>query len=307
MCSRVVKQSSYNQEMRMTDLAFLGLGIMGRGMVRNLLKAGHRVSVWNRTQRDLPADLVEAKIAASIPEAVRGKRLVMVCLTGPEAQRETLLAPGGVVDSAESGTIIVDATTTDPRVTLEVAKAAEERGLQYLDTPVFGSKNEAWEGRLDFVCGGDRAAFDAIRPILDSMAATVHYLGPSSKGAAAKLVGNLLVAAQMVSLGEALSLARKSDLDPEALMGYLDVTDFSSGLIRGVGRATLSNDFAPHFYLKHMLKDARLISDYARSVGASLPSSAVTIELYQAAANKGLSDLNASALHKLIFEMSNLD
>ncbi|WP_165820240.1 NAD(P)-dependent oxidoreductase [Microvirga sp. KLBC 81] len=291
----------------MADLAFLGLGIMGRGMVRNLLKAGHRVSVWNRTQRDLPADLAEAKTAASIPDVVSGKRLVMACLTGPDAQRETLLARGGVIDSAKAGTVIVDATTTDPRVTLEVAEAAEKRGLQYLDTPVFGSKNEAWEGRLDFVCGGDRAAFDAIRPILDTMAATVHYLGPSSKGAAAKLVGNLLVAAQMVSLGEALSLARKSGLDPEALMGYLDVTDFSSGLIRGVGRATLSGDFTPHFYLKHMLKDARLIGDYARSVGASLPSTAVTTELYQAAANKGLGDLNASALHKLLFEMSSLD
>jgi 3-hydroxyisobutyrate dehydrogenase-like beta-hydroxyacid dehydrogenase len=291
----------------MADLAFLGLGIMGRGMARNLLKAGHRVSVWNRTPRDLPADLVEAKVEASIPEVVSGKRLVMVCLTGPDAQRETLLSQGGVIDSAEPGSVIVDATTTDPRVTLEVAEAAEKRGLQYLDTPVFGSKNEAWEGQLDFVCGGDRATFDAIRPILDTMAATVHYLGPSSKGAAAKLVGNLLVAAQMVSLGEALSLARKSGIDPEGLMGYLDVTDFSSGLIRGVGRATLSGDFTPHFYLKHMLKDARLIGDYARSVGASLPTTAVTAELYQAAANKGLGDLNASALHKLLFEMSRLD
>jgi 3-hydroxyisobutyrate dehydrogenase-like beta-hydroxyacid dehydrogenase len=82
----------------MADLAFLGLGIMGRGMARNLLKAGHRVSVWNRTPRDLPADLVEAKVEASIPEVVSGKRLVMVCLTGPDAQRETLLSQGGVID-----------------------------------------------------------------------------------------------------------------------------------------------------------------------------------------------------------------
>jgi 3-hydroxyisobutyrate dehydrogenase-like beta-hydroxyacid dehydrogenase len=291
----------------MADLAFLGLGIMGRGMVRNLLKAGHNVSAWNRTPRDLPPDLAGAHIAESIPGVLKGRRLAMVCLTGPDAQRDTLLAPGGVIESAEPGTVIADATTTDPRMTLEVAEAAQKRGLHYLDTPVFGSRNESWEGRLDFVCGGDRAAYDSFRPILDSMAATVHYLGSSSKGSAAKLVGNLLVAAQMVSLGEALALARKSGLDEEALMGYLDVTDFSSGLIRGVGRATLSGDFEPHFYLKHMLKDARLIGEYARSVGVSLPSSAVTTELYQAAANRGLGDLNASALHKLLFGMSDLD
>jgi len=291
----------------MADLGFIGLGIMGRGMVRNLLRAGHSVTAWNRTQRDLPEELSGVSIAPSAQEAAHGKPIVIVCLTGPAAQREALLGPDGVFEAMADGAVIMDATTTAPDLTLELAQMAAQRGIQYLDTPVFGSRNEAWEGRLDFVCGGDRAAFDRMRPILDAMAATVHYLGSASKGAAAKLVGNLLVAAQMVSLGEALALARKSGLDPDALMAYLDVTDFSSGLIRGVGRATLAGDYAPHFYLKHMLKDARLIADHARSVGVSLPSSAVTAELYQAAYNKGLGDRNASAIHELLFGMSEVD
>jgi 3-hydroxyisobutyrate dehydrogenase-like beta-hydroxyacid dehydrogenase len=289
------------------EIAFVGLGIMGSGMVRNLLRAGHAVTGWNRTARPLHEDLSEATLAPTLAEAVSSKPLIMICLTGPQAQRETLLGAGGVFASARTGSIVADATTTDPNLTLELAAAARERGLRYLDTPVFGSRNEAWEGRLDFVCGGERSDFDEIRPVLETLAATVHYLGSSSKGTSAKLVGNLLVAAQMVSLGEALALARKAGLDTEALMGYLDVTDFSSALIRGVGRATLAGDFDPSFYLKHMLKDARLIGGFARAEAVAAPMAALIAELYQAAVNKGLGDLNASGLHKMIFEAAGLD
>jgi 3-hydroxyisobutyrate dehydrogenase-like beta-hydroxyacid dehydrogenase len=287
-----------------SDIGFLGLGIMGRGMVRNLLKAGHAVTAWNRTKRELPADLAKAKIAPTIREAVAGKKLVIVSLTGPDGQRDVLRGSAGLLAAAEKGTTIIDTTTTDPLLAIELAQEAGERGLTYLDAPVFGSRTEAWEGRLDFVCGGDRAAFEAVRPVLEVMAATVHYIGGSGKGAAAKLVGNLLVSAQMVSLGEALSLAQKAGIDADALTGYLDVTDFSSGLIRGVSRASLKGDFATHFYLKHMLKDARLIGAYAKALGVAVPSASITAELYQAAVNKGLGDLNASALHKLQFEHS---
>lgn len=288
----------------MGDIGFLGLGIMGRGMVRNLLKAGHDVTAWNRTARELPADLAKARIAKTISEAVAGKRLVIVSLTGPDAQSAVLLGPDRLFAVAEAGATVVDTTTTDPALALELHDKARERGLDYLDAPVFGSRNEAWEGRLDFVCGGERAAFDSVRPVIEAMAATVHYLGSAGKGAAAKLIGNLLVSAQMVSLGEALAMAEKAGIDTDALTGYLDVTDFSSGLIRGVSRATLKGDFDPNFYLKHMLKDARLIGAFARSLGVPVPSANLTAELYQAAVNQGYGDLNASALHKLQFNLS---
>ena len=288
----------------MSRIAVIGFGIMGRGMVRNLLKAGHEVCVWNRTPRPLPEELSRVALAGSIAEAVSGRSVVLVSLTGPDAQRETLLGEGGAFASAAAGTVVVDTTTTDPHLSLRLSADAAELGLRYLDAPVFGSRNEAWEGRLDFVCGGQRATFDEARPLLEAMAATVHYMGPSPSGAATKLVGNLLVAAQMASLGEAQAIARKAGLADDALMGVLDVTDFSSGLIRGVGRATLAGDFAPNFHLRNMLKDARLIGDFARSLGAAVPHSALTAELYQAAVNRGLGELNASALHRMQFENS---
>ena len=294
----------------MTDIAYLGLGIMGSGMVRNLLQAGHRVTAWNRTDRPLPDEITGAagfSRAPSIAASVTGRDRVIACLTGPDAQRDVFFGDDGVLAHAPSGALIVDSTTTDPHLTAELGRAANDKGLVYMDCPVFGSRNEAWNGALDFVCGAPTAAFETIRPMLEPCANSLHHLGDVGAGAAMKLVGNLLVAAQMMSLGEGLSLARKAGLDADKVMGALDVVDFSSPLIRGVGRASFAGDFSPHFYLKHMLKDARLIGEYARSQSGPAPATAVTEQRDQSALNAGLGELNASGLHKLMFRLSGLD
>ena len=289
----------------MTEVAFIGLGTMGRGMARNLVRAGHAVTAWNRTRRALPAELDAVTQVDTIAAAVGGKPVVFICLTGPDAQR-------AVFDEALLGclgpdVLVIDSTTTDPLLSARLAEAVAERGSRYLDAPVFGSKAEAWEGRLDFVCGGEEAAFREAEPVLRKLAATVHYIGSSGAGATMKLIGNLLVAAQLTSLGEALALARRAGLNDQAVVGVFDVTDYSSGLIRGVSRATLREDFSPSFYLRHMLKDVRLIEDLARRLAVPLPASAGVAPLFQAAVNEGLGDLNASGLHKLMFAMSGLD
>ncbi len=288
------------------DIGFLGLGTMGRGIVRNLLGAGHSVTIWNRSRPELPAELAAAKVAGSIAEAVAGKARVFVCVTGPDAQGAVLEGADGAIAHLAKGAIVADVTTTAPEVARHMAEAVAAVGATYLDTPVFGSKGEAWGGKLDFVCGGPEAAFKEIKPLLEPLAATIHYLGGSGSGASMKLIGNLLVAAQMESLGEALSLAAKAGLDGAAVMGVFDVADYSSLLIRNVGRATLARDFAPSFYLKHMLKDARLIGDYAKSLNVPLPVSSAIAELYQAALNAGYGELNASALHKLLFRQAGI-
>jgi len=286
----------------MAQLAYLGLGIMGTGMVRNLLAADHDVVTWNRTRRDLPADLSRASAAGSIAEAVADRGIVFLCLTGPDAQRAVYRGDetvgGGLLDAVRPGMLVVDCTTTDPLLTRELGAAVAERGGRYVDAPVFGSRNEAWTGVLDFVCGGAEHDFAEARPYFEIMGKTVHHMGDVGAGAAMKLVGNLLVATQIAATGEALGLARKSGLSTEALMGVLKVTDYSSGVVVGTAGATLESDFRPHFYLKHMLKDARLIEDYAGAVGVPLLAAGPIGELYQAALNAGLGDLNASALHR---------
>jgi len=261
-----------------------------------------------RAQQQLrppPAELSGVAEADSIVAAIKGKPVVFVCVTGPDAQRAVY--DGGLVDNLGAGVLVIDSTSTDPALAVELAERVKAKKSRYLDAPVFGSKTEAWEGKLDFVCGGDAATFREAEPFLRAMAATVHHLGENGAGATMKLVGNLLVAAQLTSLGEALSLARKAKLDGEAVMRVFDVTDYSSGLIRGVSRATLRNDFSPSFYLRHMLKDVRLIEDLARRLAVPLPATAGIAPLFQAAVNEGLGDLNASGVHKLLFAMSGLE
>jgi 3-hydroxyisobutyrate dehydrogenase-like beta-hydroxyacid dehydrogenase len=289
----------------MSDVAFIGLGTMGRGMVRNLVRAGHQVTAWNRTRRAAPPELGRIAEAESVAAAIAGKPVVFVCVTGPDAQRAVF--DEALLEHLGPDVLVIDSTTTDPAVSVRLAQAVAARGSQYLDAPVFGSKAEAWEGRLDFVCGGAESTFAEAEPLLRNLAATVHYIGSSGAGATMKLIGNLLVAAQMASLGEALALARRAGLDGEAVVGVFDVTDFSSGLIRGVSRASLGNDFSPSFYLRHMLKDVRLIEDLARRLAVPLPATAGIAPLYQAAVNEGMGDLNASGLHKLLFSMSGLE
>ena len=289
----------------MSEVALIGLGTMGRGMARNLARAGHAVTAWNRTRRPAPEGLGPVKEAPSIAAAIAGKPVVFVCLTGPDAQRAVF--DGGLLDHLGVGVLVINSTTTDPALSTHLAEAVKAKKSRYLDAPVFGSKTEAWEGKLDFVCGGDEAAFREAEPFLRPMAATVHHLGANGAGATMKLIGNLLVAAQLTSLGEALALARRAGLDGDAVMRVFDVTDYSSGLIRGVGRASLAGDFSPHFYLRHMLKDMRLIEDLARRLATPLPATAGIAPLYQAAVNEGLGDLNASGVHKLLFSMSGLD
>lgn len=288
------------------DIAFIGLGTMGQGLVRNLLRAGNTVTIWNRSVRELPIELAAARRAGTIAEAVAGKKWIMVCVTGPDAQRGVFEGADGLFAHLGKDVIVADVTTTAPELAIAWGEAVAAKGAIYLDTPVFGSKGEAWEGKLDFVCGGPKEAFDRLKPLLEPLSATIHYMGQSGAGASMKLVGNLLVAAQMESLGEALSLAIKAGLDGKSVMGVLDVADYSSLLIRNVGRASLAADFSPSFYLRHMLKDARLIGDFARRLAVPVPVTATIAELYQAAVNKGLGDLNASGLHKMQFEMSGL-
>ena len=194
----------------MSEVAFIGLGTMGRGMARNLARAGHEVTAWNRTQRPLPAELERIRQVETIAAAIRGKPIVFVCVTGPDAQRAVF--DEALLDHLGPDVLVIDSTTTDPAISVRLAQAVAARGSRYLDAPVFGSKAEAWEGRLDFVCGGDDTTFRDAEPLLRNLAATVHYIGASGAGATMKLIGNLLVAAQLASLGEALALARRAGL-----------------------------------------------------------------------------------------------
>jgi len=282
-------------------IAYLGLGTMGSRMAANLVKAGYPVTVWNRTSKKTDK-LVElgATDAATPAEAVADVNVIMLCVSDEDAVNSVLFSDSGVLAGAQSGQVALDMSTVHPETSRREAEAYRELGIEFLDAPVFGSKGEAAEGRLWIVVGGNRGVFDHVRPILEPLSSSIHYMGDTGMGASMKLVGNLIVAAEIQAVGEAMILATKAGLDPNDVVDVLDVVDFRSPLISGVGRSLARRDFSAFFALRHMLKDANLIARLAEDLRVPVPEAAAVRETLKAAVNQGWGDENASALIKAL-------
>lgn len=287
--------------MEQPRIAYLGLGIMGRGMVGNLLAAGYPVTVWNRTAGPVAEFAARgATVAASPREAVADADVIMYCLSNDAAVEAVVFGGDGVLAGVRPGQVALDMSTVYPSLSEREAAAYRAAGAEFLDAPVFGSKGEAAAGGLWIVVGGEREAFERVRPILEVLSETTHYMGGTGKGTAMKLVGNLVVAAQLEALGEAMVLASKAGLDPNDVLGVLHVTDFRSPIFDGVGASLLRRDFSPAFALKHMYKDANLIARFAEELVSPAPAAAVIREVIKGAVNHGWGEENASAMIKML-------
>lgn len=287
--------------MSITTIGYLGIGVMGQGMVPNLVKAGYEVRAYNRTPAKAEAMRAHgAQVVTTVTEAVQGADLVMYCLSNDDAVEQAVWGEGGVLASVSQGQIVVDMSTVHPQLSLREHQAFAERGVAFLDAPVFGSRNEAAGGGLWIVVGGDEAVFAQAQPALEALSETLHYMGGPAKGTSMKLVGNLVVAMQLEALGEAMVLAQKAGLDPRAVLGVLHVTDFKSPIFDGVGAALVARDFGVHFALEHMLKDANLIARFAQDLNSPIPAAAAVRETIKGAVNQGWGEENASALIKML-------
>lgn len=228
----------------MHNIAFLGLGIMGQGMVANLLKAGYPTTVWNRSpERCLPFVAQGAKLAHTPKEAAQSADVILYCLADDAAVEQVVFGPSGVLEGVRAGQVAVNMTTQSPALSLREAAAYQAKGVDFLDAPVFGSKNEAAQAGLWIVVGGEREVLERVRPILQALSASIHYMGEHGKGAAMKLAGNLIVASQLHALGEAMVLATKAGLHPVRRAGCpardrFQVADLR-GRRRGADRAQL--------------------------------------------------------------------
>ncbi len=289
----------------MEKIAYLGMGIMGRGMAANLLKAGYPVTVWNRSpERVQPLVEQGASSAASPADAVRDADVVMYCLSDDAAVSDLVWGAGALLDGVHAGQVVIDMTTLHPETSRKEAAAFAAKGVEFLDAPVFGSKNEAAGGGLWIVVGGERALYDRMQPILAVVSETTHYMGGTGQGAAMKLVGNLLVAFQLEAIGEALVLATKAGLNPRDVLDVVHVTDFKSPIFDGVGNGLVNRDFEVNFALKLMYKDANLISRFAQDLQAPTPALAVIREMIKGGVNRGWGEENASAFLKNIEEQA---
>jgi len=283
----------------MKRIAFIGLGAMGGGIAGTLLKAGYDLTIWSRNP-DQGKPLVKrgAKAAPNIAAVVEDAEVVMYSLSNDRAIEEVVFGPGGVLSSIHSGQIVLDHSTVHPQTSRREAEAYAKKGVEFMDCPVFGSRNEAASGGLWVLAGGRREVLERVRPILSDIGETVHYMGDVGKGASMKLVGNLIVASQLEALGEAMVLAIKAGLNPEDVLGVLKVADFCSPILSGVGAALIKRDFSTNFALKHLLKDANLIDWFAADLNSPIPAVAAIRETIKTAVSQGWGEENASAMIK---------
>ena len=292
----------------MTKIAYLGMGTMGSGMAANLKKAGHDVSAWNRSPKTSPvlrdADL---RVTTDLGEALEGAEVVMYCLSDDKGVHDLVFGAHNLVEHVPAGAVVIDLSTIDPETSNTERAAFEAKGHDFLDAPVFGTKGEAEGAGLWIVVGGPKAVFDSALPLFEAISETVHYMGEGGKGTSMKLVGNLLVASQLQALGEALTLAKKAGLNLADVQEVLDVADFRTPIYYGVGRGAQAGDYTVNFALNLMLKDAKLIQDFAGRLGSPVPTAATAQKYIEESIKDGHGELNASALILAIAREAGVD
>ena len=282
-------------------ISYLGLGTMGGGMASNLLKAGYKLTVWNRSvEKCEPFAREGARVADTPANAARDAELVIYSLSNDQAVEEVVFNPKGILNGINAGQIAMDMSTVLPAMSLREQEAYAMRGVDFLDAPVFGSKNEAANAELWIMAAGNKAIFEKVKPVLEQLGQTVHYFGKNGNATAMKLVGNLIVALEMEALAEGLVLAQKAGLDLNMVMEVLKVADFRSPLIVSNGHNILKRDFSPSFALKLMLKDAGLIEKFAESLKSPTPALRVARKNLESAVTFGFGEENASALIKAL-------
>jgi 3-hydroxyisobutyrate dehydrogenase-like beta-hydroxyacid dehydrogenase len=284
-------------------VAFLGLGIMGQPMAANVVKAGHEVSVWNRT----PKEVAGARTAESPADAANGAEVVWMCVSDTKAVENVLFGAQGVESTIASGTIVVDSSTISPSAEHSFAERLRAKGVDYVDAPVTGSKVAANAGTLIFMVGGDEAVLAKLDLLFKAMGKQVFRMGETSKGQAAKLVMNLQIALIFEGFAEALTLATKLGVNVDALLPLIQASMVRSGVVEYKAPFILKRDFTPNFPLRLMLKDIHLALAAAKEARVKLPALETVEEVYEMAAEDGHQDLDYAATLTLLEKWAGIE
>ena len=291
--------------MKNPRIGFIGLGIMGRSMALNLLKAGFQVAVYNRSKP--PVDLLVSKgaSASSSPKAVAERSdVVITMVTDSEAVHDVVLGKGGVIDGAREGLVLIDMSTISPSTARSVSEALAAKGTRMLDAPVSGGDTGAREGTLTIMVGGDPAVFEDCLPVLQLMGKKVVHMGGTGAGQLTKLANQILVACNMIGVSECLNFAKKSELDVGKLIDSLSSGAASSWALVNLGPRMARRDFAPGFKVKLLQKDLRYVLAAADEVDAALPATALVHQLYEQLEEKGLGEVGTQALLTAVEDLS---
>jgi 3-hydroxyisobutyrate dehydrogenase/2-hydroxy-3-oxopropionate reductase len=276
----------------MAKLGFLGLGIMGYPMARNLLRAGHDVALWshNLEKARRLAEEEKGRYCATPREVGENADCVFLCVGNTEMSKEVVLGPEGLVHGLRPGSAVADASTVSPSESKKIGEALRSKGIDFLDAPCTGSTPGAEGGTLTFMIGGDQAVFERLKPFFEPMGKRFYYCGGPGMGLSAKLAQNLILSNILMGFNEGMVMATKAGVDPKLMLEILDNSAAKSGLISYKAPFVFNRDFHVNFSTKWMNKDLGLIVEYANQLGVPLLLTGLTRQLFQAAVSSGLAD-----------------
>ena len=285
-------------------VAFLGLGIMGSGMAANLVKAGHDVTVWNRSKGK---SVEGAKSAATPAEAARGCDVIWSCVSDTKAVEEVYFGKNGIEAELKAGMVVADSSTILPVASKEFAERIRKTGADFVDAPVTGSKVGAATGQLIFIVGGEAKSIEKLEPLLKAMGKQTIHVGPVGQGESAKICMNMMIAFIFEGFAEATTLARKLGVPLEKFLELVGASMVRSGVTDMKGSMITGRDFGAHFPLRLMHKDIRLMLEAAKDTRVKLPGLETVEEIYDVASEEGMDDLDYAATLTLLQKWAGIE
>ena len=286
-------------------IGYIGLGLMGKPMARNLMKAGYQLFVHNRSRASVNELIAEGAVEAFSPaEVAQNVDVVFTNLPDSPDVELVALGKGGIIEGAHKGLIFIDNSTIKPATARKIGKQLAEKGVEMLDAPVSGGDIGAINGTLSIMVGGPRSAFENVQPILTALGKTITYVGALGDGQIAKAANQIMVAAQMVALGELLILAQKAGADPEKVVQAIRGGAAGCWTLDNKPQRLFSGNREPGFKAYMQAKDLGIVIDTAREYGVPLPSAGVHAQLFNAMLEMGMRDLDNSAVVGVIEELA---
>ncbi len=289
-------------------IGFIGLGIMGKPMARNLMKAGYALTVHNRSRGPVDELVSAGASAGKSPREVAAQTdLVITMVPDSPDVRQVVLGSEGVLEGLRAGTVLVDMSTISPIVTQEIAQAVGAKGGQMLDAPVSGGEKGAIEGTLSIMVGGPQEVFMRVRPIFEAMGKNIVYIGGHGAGQVTKACNQIVVALTIQAVSEALALAAKAGVDPAKVRQALLGGFAQSRILDQHGQRMLDRNFKPGFKVKLHQKDLNIALSTGKALGVPLPATAVVQEAFTALRGLGREELDHSALLTLIEDLAKVE
>ena len=283
----------------MKTIGFIGVGVMGKSMVRNLMKNGFEVSIYARTKAKVTDVLAEGALRCdSIAQCAQGKDAVITIVGYPKDVEEVYFGQGGILENASAGCVLIDMTTTSPQLSVKIEQAAKEKGLKALDAPVSGGDVGAKNGTLSIMVGGEKETYTQCLPIFQAMGTNIIYEGKAGAGQHTKMANQIALGGAIAGVCEAMTYAKKVGLDLQTMLDSISKGAAGSWQMSNMAPRMLKGDFDPGFFVKHYIKDMNIALEEAAHVDLTMPVLNEVHDMYQALDDQGMGDLGTQALIK---------